>query len=69
MIEEWEAYERMAREFFEKRGEIEVTQQWLEDHPPPREWKAGPWAWAYTEKPLMPLFLKRLLGATNAPKI
>lgn len=64
MKPEWRRFESKAKLHFAQRGELAATKQWLERNPPPDDWQAGPWAWAYTERsrPLFSILLARLLG-------
>lgn len=42
------------RNYFKKRELIDKADKWLAANPPPAGWRAGRYAWAYTEMPLWP---------------
>lgn len=36
-----------------RRGLVGLAREWLMDNPPPKGWKGGKWAWAFTEMPYL----------------
>lgn len=52
-LESRESYDR-RRDWCERHRKTQEVDQWLQENPPPAEWRDSRLEWAYTEMPLAP---------------